>query len=64
MSGLEDLRKRKKFSQSKVAYKIGMNERVYADVEKGKWSLKLNDAAKLASLFDVNLEDIYIATQK
>lgn len=58
---LKELRLQKKLSQLEVAKKIGKNERGFANLEKGISKLQLLDAAKLAYVYGVDLDTIFIA---
>ena len=58
---LKELRLEKKLSQLEVAKKIGKNERGFANLEKGISKLQLLDAAKLAYVYGVDLDTIFIA---
>ena len=58
---LKELRLEKKLSQLEVAKKIGKNERGFANLDKGISKLQLLDAAKLAYVYGVDLDTIFIA---
>ena len=63
LNQLRDLRLKKKLSQLDVAIKIGKDDMFISNVENSKVELKITEAAKLAYIYDVNLDDIFLASQ-
>ncbi|WP_313885132.1 helix-turn-helix transcriptional regulator [Clostridium faecium] len=63
MNKLRDLRISKGFSQLEVAAKIGKNDLFISKIETNKIEMKLNEAAHLAYVYEVSLDDIYVASK-
>lgn len=57
-SAIKQLRIKKGLSQSEVAQKMGMPRTSYVSFEQGKRDLSLAEAAQLADIFGISLEDI------
>ena len=54
---IEHLRKKNNMTQEYLASQIGVSRPVYIHIEQGTRELTLNEAKKLASIFDISLED-------
>ena len=57
-SAIKQLRLQKKFSQSEIAQKMGISRTSYISFEQGKRDISLAEAAQLADIFGISLEDI------
>jgi transcriptional regulator with XRE-family HTH domain len=57
-SAIKQLRGQKGFSQSEIAQKMGMPRTSYVSFEQGKRDISLAEAAQLADIFGISLEDI------
>ncbi|MBU5228116.1 helix-turn-helix domain-containing protein [Clostridium senegalense] len=60
---LRDLRLSMNLSQIDAAAKIGSNDIFISKAEMGKTEIKLKEAVRLAYIYGVTLDDIYIATK-
>lgn len=54
---IRQLRKNKAFSQEFLANQLGISRPTYLQIEKGDRELTINEAQKLASIFDMTLDD-------
>src|SRR3990167_3755153 len=54
---LKLLRKQKRFSQEQLADELNISRPTYMQIEKGERELTISEAKKLASIFDMSLED-------
>ena len=54
---IKELREQNKFSQEYLAEKLGVSRPTYMQIEKGERELTISEAKKLASIFDMSLED-------
>jgi putative transcriptional regulator len=61
---LKDLRQRQKMSQSDLARKLGVSRQAVNGFESGKFDPSLEMAFKLATLFNVAIEEIFIYEAK
>lgn len=57
-SAIKQLRVQKGLSQSEIAQKMGMPRTSYVSFEQGKRDISLAEAAQLADIFGISLEDI------
>ena len=55
---LRKLRLEKGLSQENVALELGITQKAYSDIENGKTYLKKDFLLKLASLYDVSINDL------
>jgi DNA-binding XRE family transcriptional regulator/uncharacterized phage-associated protein len=55
---IKELRNKKSLSQIEVAKKIGISRSSYISFEQGKAELSLSEAAKLADMFGITLEEM------
>src|SRR3989344_1453750 len=60
---IKELREQNKFSQEYLAEKLGVSRPTYMQIEKGERELTISEAKKLASIFDISLED-FLAGKK
>src|SRR3989338_6889371 len=54
---LKLLREQRHFSQEQLADVLGISRPTYMQIEKGERELTISEARKLASIFDISLED-------
>src|SRR3989344_5378574 len=54
---LKSLREQKRFSQERLADELNISRPTYMQIEKGERELTISEARKLASIFDMSLED-------
>ena len=54
---LKSLRENNHFSQEQIADELNISRPTYMQIEKGERELKISEAAKLAQVFDISLED-------
>ncbi|MDO8499590.1 MAG: helix-turn-helix domain-containing protein [bacterium] len=57
-SAIKQLRLQKKLSQSEIAQKMGMPRTSYVSFEQGKRDISLSEAAILADVFGISLEEL------
>lgn len=55
-----DLRKAHKFTQEELAKKIGVTRQTIISIEQGKYIASLPLALKIAKIFEVSVEQIFI----
>ena len=58
---LVEARKAARYSQEEVAGKLGISRPTYAKMEKDPGSITVDDAFRLAALFDVSVGEIFFA---
>lgn len=64
MRTLEEIRIAAGISRSKAAESLGITESAYWRKEHGERKLSANEAAKLASLFGVPVEDVVLSDRR
>ena len=57
-SAIKQLRVQKEFSQSEIAKKLGIPRTSYVSFEQGKRDISLSEAAQLADIFGISLEEM------
>lgn len=60
MSNLKILREINNYTQEYVAEQIGVDQSTYSKIERNPKNLKVDQAEKLAQLYEVELEDILL----
>ena len=63
MSNLKRARKAKKLTQAEVAKMVGLTQSGYSDWERGETRIDSRSIEKLANIFDVSVEAMYIRLQ-
>lgn len=56
---LKEARRNARYSQQKVADYLGVSRPTYAKLEKDAGLVTIEDAKKLATLFEVSVQDIF-----
>lgn len=56
---IQELRKRKKLSQEELALAVGVTRQTIISIEKEKYTASLVLAYKIASYFDLKIEDVF-----
>lgn len=59
---LIEARKKERYTQQQVADYLGISRITYAKMEKNPGDITLDDARKLATLFKVDVRDIFFPT--
>ena len=59
---LIEARKKERYTQQQVADYLGISRITYAKMEKNPGNIPLDDARKLATLFKVDVRDIFFPT--
>lgn len=59
---LIEARKKARYTQQNVADHLGISRPTYARMEADPGSITVDDAKRLAKLFDVSLSDIFFTT--
>lgn len=57
---LKILRAEKNITQEETAQKLGVSRQTIISIEKGKYSPSIDLAFKIAKLFSVSIEDVFI----
>ncbi|GEM_PF-1775533 len=61
MNELQTLRLNRNLSQKQVALRIGKTDSYVSALESGKINISLDEASKLAYVYDSTLDEIYLA---
>ncbi|AFQ29197.1 helix-turn-helix transcriptional regulator [Bacillus thuringiensis] len=61
---LEEIRKKFNYSQEKLALKLNTTRQTIISIEKGKYSPSLPLAIKIARLFNMKVEDIFLLEEE
>lgn len=59
-NNVHELRKKMKFTQEELAKKIGVTRQTIISIEQGKYIASLPLALKMAKVFGVSVEEIFI----
>ncbi|MBG9980182.1 helix-turn-helix transcriptional regulator [Facklamia sp. DSM 111018] len=59
INNLKTLRAQKNWTQSDLAKQVGVTRQTIASIEKGKYSLSLQLAFEIASVFNVSITDCF-----
>lgn len=59
-NNVHELRKKMKFTQEELANKIGVTRQTIISIEQGKYIASLPLALKMAKVFGVSVEEIFI----
>jgi len=57
---IQELRKRKKLSQEELAEKLEVTRQTIISLEKGRYNASLFLAHKIASFFDLRIEEVFL----
>ena len=60
LNNVHKYRKLKKFTQEELAEKVGVTRQTIISIEQGKYIASLPLALKIAKIFEVNVEEIFI----
>ena len=64
LNNVHKLRKLKKMTQEELANLVGVTRQTIISIEQGKYIASLPLALKMANIFEVNVEDIFILEDK
>lgn len=59
MTQIKKMRKINDYTQEFVADKIGVTQTIYSQKENGKVKFSINEALKLAKLYDTTVEELF-----
>lgn len=59
---LQELRQERRWTQEELAGRLGVSRQTVISIEKGKFDPSLPLAFKIAAVFDLTIEDVFIAT--
>jgi putative transcriptional regulator len=58
---LQELRQERRWTQEELAGRLGVSRQTVISIEKGKFDPSLPLAFKIAAVFDLTIEDVFLA---